>query len=73
MNLFKENETIHQADEESFIFGIFQGVLAIRIEQAMGERKIPPLLNPLIDVDNNETLIHASMQRIMIVFPRRVN
>ena len=66
VNLFKENETTRQADEDSFNFGISQGVRAIRIEQAMAERKIPPLLNPLINVDNNETLIPA-MKRIMIV------
>jgi hypothetical protein len=69
VNLFKENETTHQADEESFIFGISQGVLTIRIEQAMEERKIPPLLNPLIDVDNN--LIQRNL--IQLLFTHQCN
>lgn len=65
LNLTNENGT----QEESFVYGISQGVRALRIEQAMAERRIPPLSNPFIDVkvagDDNETL--PAMKRILII------
>lgn len=56
----------HNKDDEAYDLGISQGVGALRIEQAMAERKIPPL-KPFTDTRKIPGATLPPMKRILIV------
>lgn len=60
------SSTLNPEEDEAsaFEFGIYRGVAAIQLEQAMAERKIPPLKPILNDVN---APLSTTMKRILIV------
>ncbi len=55
-----------ELQDEAYDLGISQGVSAIRIEQAMAERKVPPL-KPFVNIRNDPNATLLPMKRILIV------